>query len=427
MTDDELSTGADAPGALRGTRVVELAQNAAIPYCGRLLAGMGADVVKVEPPGGDAMRRLAQLGPLESKAYAVINPGKRTLTLDLGAAGADRVLDGLFRWADIALVAFKQSDLERFGIDYPSARASNASIVYVAHTAFGPDGPDAEQGGYDVLVQAFSGMGFIMNRSSGGVPLPTRPAVNDFATGMVSALAAVTALRHRDLTGEGQRLDSSLLGTALGLSTPILGFFDAVDPEPIAEFEEDLRHFRAAGVGFDEQRELYESRVLAGQGVFRLYFRHYGTSDGLVAVACLSAGLMAKFHEVTGVARPRDLADGEHPEFRAVVAEAEAVFRTRTTAEWLDALREAGVPSSRYNTPVEAIREEQAEINGFVTDLDHPVFGRYRTVGMPFQMEETPTRITGPSPTYGEHTDEVLTEIGLGPFIGDLRRRNVVS
>ncbi|MDH3678409.1 MAG: CoA transferase [Acidimicrobiia bacterium] len=426
MTADDAVPQAGT-GALAGTRVVELAQNAAIPYCGRLLAGMGADVVKVEPPGGDAMRRLAQLGPLESKAYATINPGKRALALDLDAPGSADVLDGLFRWADIALVAFKQSDLERFGIDYRSAQESNPSIVYVVHTAFGPDGPDAEQGGYDVLVQAFSGMGFIMNRSSGGVPLPTRPAVNDFGTGMVSALAAVAALRHRDLTGEGQRVDTSLLGTAFGLSTPIVGFFDAVDREPIAEFEEDLRHLRSAGVDFDGQRELYETRVLAGQGAFQLYFRHYGTSDGLIAIAGLSAGLIAKFHEVTGVARPSDPSAVEDPGFQTVVAAAEAVFRSRSTADWLEVLREAGVPSSRYNTPVESIREEQAEVNGFVTDLEHPVFGSYRTVGMPFLMERTPTRIAGPSPTFGQHTDEVLAEIGLGSVIGDLRRRGVVT
>ncbi len=413
-------------GALSGVKVLELAQNAAIPYCGRLLAGMGADVVKVEPPDGDAMRRLAQLAPQESKAYASINPGKRAMVLDLDKPGARPVLDQLFAWADIALIAFKQQDLDRYNIGYEAAKAVNESIVCVVNTAFGPDGPEADQGGYDVLIQAFSGMGFIMNRSENGVPLPTRPAVNDFGTGMVAALAAVTALRHKEITGVGQQVDTSLLGTAFGLSTPVLGFFDAVDTEPIDDFETDLAHLRSAGVDFDGQRELYESRVLAGQGAFQLYFRHYATSDGLVTVAGLSQGLIKKFHEITGIDPPPQLVDIDDDAFQAVVAEAEALFRTKTTDEWLDQLRDAGMPSSRYNGPHESIREPQAEVNGFVTDIDHPLFGRYRTVGMPFQMGETPTGVRGPSPTFGQHTDEVLTEIGLSDAIEQLRADGIV-
>ena len=427
MADQEpYDTQPPGPGALSGVKVLELAQNAAIPYCGRLLAGMGADVVKVEPPKGDAMRRLAQLAPQESKAYATINPGKRAMVLDLDNPGAATVLNELFAWADIALIAFKQQDLERYNIDYEAARAVNESIVFVVNSAFGPLGPEAEQGGYDVLIQAFSGQGFIMNRSEDGVPLPTRPAVNDFGTGMVAALAAVTALRHRELTGVGQQVDTSLLGTAFGLSTPMLGFFEAVDAEAIEEFESDLAHLRSAGVDFDGQRELYESRVLAGQGAFRLYFRHYATSDGLITVAGLSPGLIERFHQITGIRRPADLNDLTHPDFQAVVDEAEALFRTKTTDEWLDELRDAGMPSSRYNGPHESIREPQAELNGFVTDLEHPLFGSYRTVGMPYQMSETPTSVKGPSPTFGQHTDEVLIELGLGENIVQLRADGVV-
>lgn len=407
--------------------MLELSQNAAIPYCGRLMAGMGADVVKVEPPEGDAMRHMAGLGPMEAKAFALINPGKRAVVLDLTAHDARSVLDRLFAWADIALVAFKQPDLKRFGIGYEEAKAANPTIVYVGHSAFGPEGPDADQGGYDVLVQAFSGVGFIMNRSGRGAPQTTRPAINDFATGMMSAFAAVTALRHRDQTGEGQKVDTSLLGTALGLGTPMLGFFPQADTEAIAEIKEDLGHLRSAGADFDAQRELYESRVVAGRGAFALYFRHYQTSDGLVAVAGLSGGLIAKFHEITGLPRPPASLDPSEPAFQAVIDQAEALFQERTTDEWLTVLRENGMPSSRYNAPHESIYEEQVEANDFVVDLEHPVFGPYRTVGMPIRMEKTPTGITSPSPMFGQHTDEVLTEIGLADRIDQLRAADVVQ
>ncbi len=399
---------------LEGVKVLELAQNAAIPHCGRLLAGLGADVVKVEPPGGDAMRALAQLAPHESKAYAVINPGKRSIAVDLTADDAGEVIDALFRWADIALVAFKGSDLERYNIDWEHARTVNPQLVHLTHTPLGPEGPDSEQGGYDVLVQGRSGIGFIMNRSENGVPLPTRPAVHDFATGMAAAFAVMAGLRHRHLTGEGQRVDASLLGTAMSLGIPMLSYFPAVDDGPVAEFKEDLAALRDAGVDFDGQREMYEDRVQAGQGAFQLYFRHYQTADGLISIAGLSAGLIAKFHHLTGLPEV-DRSDITSPVFQEAVAAAEDLFATKTTAEWLTILRDGGYPCSPYNLPHEAIEDPQVRANEFAVDLEHPVFGRYTTVGMPVRFEKAPSGVPGPSPMFAAHTVEVLGQAGLDP------------
>ncbi|MEM7276025.1 MAG: CoA transferase [Actinomycetota bacterium] len=402
------------PDILAGIRVVELAQNAAIPHCGRLLAGLGADVVKVEPPGGDAMRGLAQLGPMEAKAYALINPGKRSIALDLEGPGAREILDELFRWADIALVAFKGSDLDRYGIGWDHARDVNPRLIHLTHTPFGPNGPDADQGGYDVLVQGRSGVGFIMNRSADGVPLPTRPAINDFGTGMMAAFAAMAALRHRDLTGEGQRVDASLLGTAMSLGTPILGLFPDIDREPLAEMDEDLAVARQAGVDFDVQREMYEGRVVPGQGAFRLYFRHYATADGLLSIAGLSPGLFDKFHRLTGLPRP-DRADPTAPEFQRVVDAAEELFASRTTEAWLADLRAVGYPCGPYHLPHHAIDDPQVRANDFVVELDHPTFGPYTTTGMPVSFERAESRVRGPSPTFGADTASVLAELGYPP------------
>ncbi len=323
------------------------------------------------------------------------------------------MIDALFEWADIALVAFKGSDLERYNIHWDHARTVNPRLIHLTHTPFGPEGPAAEQGGYDVLVQGRSGIGFIMNRSEGGVPISTRPAVNDFGTGLASAFAVMAALRHRDMTGEGQRVDTSLLGTALSLGTPIIGKFPG-DEEPLAEFEADLAVARSAGVDFDGQREMYEDRLLAGAGAFKLYFRHYATADGLVSVAGLSPGLIRKFHEVTGLS-DADRSDHTSDAFRAVVAEAEALFRTKTTAEWLDTLTEAGYPCSPYNHPFEAIEDEQVRANDFVVDLEHPAFGTYTASGMPVSFEKAPSGVPGPSPMFGADTLDVLAEAGMAP------------
>lgn len=412
MSDSPATPG--LPGALDGIRVVEFAQNAAVPHCGRLLAGIGADVVKVEPPEGDAMRRLAALADMESRAYAVINPGKRSIAIDLASPDARPVIDALFAWADVALVAFKLPDLARYGIDWDHARTINPRLIHLTHTALGPNGPDADFGGYDALVQGRSGVGFIMNRSGATAPKPTRPAVNDFGSGFSAAFAVMAGLRHRDLTGEGQRIDTSLLGTAMSLGTPILGGFPIDEPQ-LAELDADMAAVRDAGVDFDTQRDLYESKVQAGGGAFQLYFRHYQTADGLISLAGLSPGLFTKFHAATGIDRPvsGSAIDTTDPAFQAIVAQAEEVFTQRTTAEWLTALREAGYPCGPYNMPHEALRDPHVIENGYAVELDHPAFGPYVASGMPFQMEKSDSSVRGPSPGFAAHSREVLHDVGF--------------
>lgn len=400
-------------GALDDVRVVEFAQNYAAPQCGRILAGMGADVVKVEPLQGDAMRLLAKLAPTEGRAYSVINPGKRSICVDLAADGAQEVIDGLVRWADIAIVGLKIADLARYGLEWHRVHDLNPRLIQVVVSAFGPHGPDADRGGYDALVQGLSGLGFLMNRSGSGAPRPTRPAVFDGATGMMASSAALAALRHRDRTGLGQRVDVSLLGTAIGMGLPVVASFGDTDAGPAAELQEEMALLRQSGADFDTQRVHYDNRTTPAGGAFRLYFRHYLTADGVISVAGLSPGLFRRFHEVTGI-RTRDGIDPVSDEFDALVAEAEATFAERTTADWLEILHEAGYPCARYNMPSEAVDDPQVRANDYVVDLEHPVIGRYSTGGMPVHMSETPTRIAGPSPQLGEHTREVLAELDFG-------------
>ena len=398
------------PGVLDGVNVVEFAQNAAIPHCGRLLAGLGADVVKVEPPTGDAMRLVAPIEG-EGRAYVIINPGKRSVGLDLASPDAATVIDGLLAWADVALVAFKLPDLERYGLHWEHAREVNPRLIHLVHTALGPEGPDADQGGYDGLVQGRSGLGWVMNRSGGSAPQPTRPAINDFSTGFVSAFAVMAGLRHRDQTGEGQRIDTSLLGTAMSLATPTSTWFPS-DADGLAELDDELAVMRSAGLDFDTQRAHYESRVEPAKGAFQLYFRHYRTADGIISVAAMSPGLFAKFHAATGI-DPPTVRDVNDPSFQAVVAAAEERFASRSTADWLEALQEVGYPCGPYNMPHEAVFDPQVVANDFVVELEHPSFGNYTTSGMPLRMEKARCEVRGPSPRLAEDTTDVMAEIGL--------------
>lgn len=414
-------------GALDDVRVVEFAQNFAAPQCGRILAGMGADVVKIEPLIGDAMRHLAPLAPNEGRAYGVINPGKRSMCVDLAAQDAREVVDALLRWADIAIVGLKIADLDRYGLAWERVHAINPGLIEVVVSAFGPNGPEAERGGYDVLVQGMSGLGFMMNRSGSGAPQPTRPAVFDGATGMMASSAAIAALRHRDRTGIGQRVDASLLGTAVGMGLPVVASFGDRTSGALAEICEDIGLLREAGADFDTQRDLYDSRTVPAGGAFKLYFRHYLTSDGLMSVAGLTRALFGKFHEVTGIRAPAGI-DPASPEFDELVREAEATFAQRTTAEWLDVMQAAGYPCARYNMPDEAAHDPQIRANDYVVELNHEVWGQHAIGGMPVHMSATPTAIKGPSPQLGEHTREVLAGLDFTDArIDELHAANVVA
>ncbi len=333
-----MSTGSErADGPLAGVRVVEFAQNVAVPTCGRILAAMGADVVKVEPPHGDATRTMAPFAGLrEGRTYAVVNPGKRSVVLDLTDPASAPARDSLLRSADVVLCAFKGSDLARYGLTYDDVRALNPEVIYLEHRALGAKGPDADEGGYDVLVQGLSGLSFVTSRSENGRPVSVRPAYSDMSTGLSSSAAVLAALYHRALTGRGQRVHTSLLATAHWLAMPTNGRFDAHDADALAEFNDDLAVVRAAGAGFDEQRELFESRVLPTGGVFDFCFRHYVTADSLLSVGALSPVLISRFYAVTGLVDHRQhIHEYRSRRWNELVETAEALMRTDTTDGWI--------------------------------------------------------------------------------------------
>jgi len=373
---------------------------------------MGADVIKVEPPDGDAMRYLTSIAPDESRVYAAINPGKRAITLDLTSADSRPAVDRLLGWADIALIGVKRADLARFSLEWQRIHAVNERLVVLSFNAYGPEGPDAELGGYDMLAQAVSGLGWSMDRTTDdGAPISTRPAFIDFASGSVACAGVLAALRHRDLTGIGQRVDASLLGSALTMGTPMFSHFEH-DQETSEEVIADIAMLRESGVDFATQRRHYESRVLAPGGLFELFVRVYQTSDGLISVSGFSPGLRAKFYDVIGAGPLPEGSRPGDPGFDAVIDAADALFASKTTEQSTAMLRAVGYPCIRFNHPLEALANPQAEANDYVVDLTHPDFGGYRTIGMPFRFSKTPAAIKGRSPKLGEHNDEVANELG---------------
>jgi len=405
-------------GPLSDITVVEFAQVIAIPMCGLILADMGASVIKVEPPSGDSARHnLSPIFPGESKSFAVFNRGKRSVCIDIAHPASRPVVEQLARRADVVLVAFKPPDVERYGLDYATLSALNPALVYLEHVPLGPKGPYSDIGGYDVIVQGLSGIGAI-TAAPGDAPRNINPAYADHATGFVSALAVVAALRHRDRTGQGQRVETSLLATSFALGGNLLNWFGATDPDIWADFDRRLAAGRREGHSFAQQQELYQRTLRAG-GFGNVSFRHYRTSDGIISVGALSPGLVRRFMTVTGLQDPRQDPDYElgTPEaFRRLsqlVAEAEALFRTRTTAEWIAIFREAGLPAGPFHFPTEVFSEPQLIENGYIVELEHPLFGPYKTFDTPFRMDATPVGPRAASPVLDFDTDEVLGELGL--------------
>jgi crotonobetainyl-CoA:carnitine CoA-transferase CaiB-like acyl-CoA transferase len=330
------------------------------------------------------------------------------------------VVERLVEWADIVLVSFKPADLPRYGLDYESFAAINPAVVYLEHVPLGKNGPLGGDPGYDVIVQGLSGVTPIAARSVGDAPVNIRPAYNDFGTGFLSAFAVVAALRHRERTGVGQRVETSLLSSAVTMANQLVSWFGATDPQVDEAFSAAVGAARDRGAGFEEQRQIWERHYLRG-GYANIYFRHYRTKDGFVSVGCLSPALNARFRAVTGIHDPRQDpgfelgSDAAYDRLTLLIREAEDLFRAKTTAEWVQALRAGGVPAAPLNFPPDVFRDPQLLENEYIIELEHPLFGPYKTFGPPVKMDRTPLRVKSPPPLLGEHTDDVLTELGFGP------------
>jgi formyl-CoA transferase len=407
------------PGALEDVRVLEFAQALAVPSCGALLADMGADVVKIEPPRGDTYRLQNRTPvPGEGRDFPICNRGKRSLCLDLGRPESARVVERLVAGADVVLVSLKASDLARYGIDYERLCTLKPELIYLENTPYGRAGPLGEEGGYDVVAMGLSGLSAVAATPQGENPRFVRPAFADVGTGLVSALAVVAALRHRDRSGEGQRVHTSLFHTALGLAAGMVHRYEDLDGEHWDAFAGKLDELRREGAGFDAQQAAYYEHFNVSP-VGNIYFRHYRTRDGFLSVGCLSPRLNARLREATGLVDPRrggGLRPGSAEETRALECfrdEAEALFASKHTEDWLRLLRAAGVPAARLNFPNEIFDDPQALANGYVETLEHPRLGRYRTVTPPLRMEASPVRARGSSPELGADTDAVLAEAGF--------------
>jgi formyl-CoA transferase len=423
-----------ATGPLNGIRILEFTQIIAGSMGGQLLADLGAEMIKVEPPGGEPWRLNAQFMPFESKSYQELNRGKKSLAVDLTRPEGQAVIHRLAKDADAAVINYRPDVAARLRIDYETLRAIRPDIVYCDVTAFGREGPLADRPGYDVVVQAVSGlMASTAKLDDRGVPMLTPPAIADVTTGYAIAAGVCAALFHRAMTGQGQKVETSLLINALTVqvggtwSFPSIPAADANQRKRLAELSESAR---AEGKSF---AELVAARGAAIRPGGNIYYRAYLTRDGVIAIGALSASLREKVRQVLDVKHNRDEPgyDAFDPKQREIdlklTAEVEEMIRARTTEYWEKTFEAGGVPVSRVNFVQDLIDHPQLVANDYVVELVHELSGPQRTAAPPWKMSVTPPAPQGASPPLGKHTDALLAAAGYSPQeIAGLRSSGVI-
>lgn len=422
-----------AEGPLAGVKVLEFSQIIAGPFCGMHLADMGAEVTKFEPIAGEPWRLIVELVPKESRTYASLNRGKRGVAMDMARPEAQAVIHSLVKDADVVLINYRPGVAEALGIDWPTLSALNPRLIYCENTAFGKQGPLAKRGGYDIVVQALTGLMAGEAKLEGDVPAYVYPAIGDYATGIQMSNAICAALYAREKNGKGQRIDCTLMGSAIAMQTSQFTWLEMFDNDVIPPMLDELKQARSEMKTFTEQVAVQKKYRPAAPG--NIYYRVYQTLDGFIAMGALSMALRIKVLAATGLKDPRFQPDGsfvvapEGWEVRGpeLVKEAEALFRTKTTGEWGTLFEKHGVPAGPLYFIEELFDHPQTLANGLQVELEHPLLGTMKMVGPPFQMSETPLKAEVPSPMLGEHTDVVLGEAGLDEAkIAALREAGVV-
>jgi formyl-CoA transferase len=417
------------PGPLDGVRVLELTQIVAGPYCGVNLADLGADVVKIEAPGGDGIRVTGGFMPGESKYFHTLNRGKRSLVLDLQRPEAQALVHRIIPRFDVFFANARAGVAERLHLGYEDLHALRPDIVYLESTGYGARGPSADRSGSDIVAQAYSGLMAAEGKvDEFGAPMSIAcTAVADYATGLAAAMGICAALYRRERTGEGDFLQTSLLQTALSIQSA------AVSRVPVSDslLEQPMRNAVEAvrARGGDYADILEARRITRGMLAVRLWYNGYRVRDGAVILGALTPANRDQMRRALGLtddpsASPdfNALDPQHHAQLEAFAARVRDLMRTKTMNEWLEVFGREGAPISKVNFPEDMSDDPQVAAMGYMLDFEHELTGPERLVGPVVHMRHHPTGSPRPAPPLGRHTEEVLTELGVdAPAIAALR------
>jgi formyl-CoA transferase len=375
--------------ALAGLRVIDLTQAMAAPFCTMNLADLGADVIKVEPPAGEDMRRGSASKNGHSGTFVTINRSKRGITLDLKQPAGVEVMHRLVRTADVFVQNYRPGAARRLGVDHETLAAINPRLIYCSISGFGATGPYASRGGYDLIAQGMSGI-ISVTGDEDGAPAKAGVPLSDLSAGLFGAYGILCALEHRARTGEGQLVDTSLLEAAMALT--------------VREATESWVTGRAPrALGSADRLAAPAQALRASDG----WFTVSAGDDGRFAALCRA------IERPELGADPRFTGPGDRRRHRdALVAELERTTAKETRAHWLARLERVGVPAGPVNTYPEALADPHALARDMIVDLVHPGAGPIKALGVPVKLSGTPGAVDRPAPLLGQHNAEILTELG---------------
>jgi crotonobetainyl-CoA:carnitine CoA-transferase CaiB-like acyl-CoA transferase len=372
-------------------RVIELAHIMSGPVCGIMLADMGADVVKVEKPEGDDTRRF--LPPAingEPAAYMMMNRNKRGMVIDLKSDDGKAVLRRMAAQSDALIENFRKGTMESLGLGYETLREDNPGLIYCEISGFGRTGPYAERPGFDLIAQGMSGLMAITGEGPGRPPVKIGAPVSDIVAGILAAMGICAAYASKLKTGEGQKVDTSLLEAGITLTywQSAIAFATGHSPGPMGSAHPLNAPYQA-----------------------------FPTADGWMNVG---AANQRNWERMLGVIGRPDLRDdprfstneGRMTNLAALVEALTPVFERRPTSEWLEKLDGAGVPAGPVLSIAEMHADPQTLAREMVAEVDHPVAGRVRTIGAPVKFSHTPCRVEKAAPLLGQHARELLAEFG---------------
>ncbi|MGH8704590.1 MAG: CaiB/BaiF CoA transferase family protein [Burkholderiales bacterium] len=390
---------APASTPLSRFRILDLTRVRAGPTCVRQFADFGADVIKIETVEPEDMG-----GPREGPDFQNLHRNKRSITLNLKAREGREVFMRLVRTADVVVENYRPDVKDRLGVDYESLKKINKRIILASISGFGQDGPYRERPGFDQIAQGLSGIMSVTGQPGGG-PMRVGAAVADVGAGLLAALGVMTALLEREVSGEGQWVQSSLLQAGIQLLD-----FQAARYTMSGEVAEQA--------GNDHPTSMPTSA--------------YKTADGYMNVAASGTAIWQRLCEAIGRQDLFAHSDYRKPEDRsqnreALGAELNKAFAGKKSAEWVEILNRAGVPCGPIYTMDRVFADPQVRHVQAVVEVEHSKLGRLRLINQPVKLSRTPARIVSASPERGAHTEEVLREIGYdSAAIAKLRKDQII-
>jgi crotonobetainyl-CoA:carnitine CoA-transferase CaiB-like acyl-CoA transferase len=379
-------------GPLQGMRVIELAHIMAGPVCGLMLADMGADVIKVEKPSGDDSRRFVPPDINgEAAAYMMMNRNKRGIALNLKDADAVDVLRKLLSEADVVIENYRTGTMERLGLGYDDLVKINPRLIYCEISGFGRTGPYADRGGFDLIAQGMAGLMSITGEGPGRPPVKVAAPISDINSGILAAMGVSAAYANMLRTGQGQKVDTSLFEAAIVQTywQSAIAFATGEKPEPLGSAHPLNAPYQA-----------------------------FQTQDGWINVGAANQSNWLRFLEVIGAPELNDDPKFASNEARKrnlpeLVEILNGFLRKDTSEVWLARMEKAKLPAGPINDILQMHDDPQTRAREMVLTLDHPRAGKVDTIGHPVKFSRTPASITRAAPILGQHSREILREIGL--------------